>query len=441
MANPFDAFDAPAQAQGGGNPFDQFHPEDKKAAAKDWQHLSVLPFDVSKDGQDFQFNSDAGIIGSIKRALTLPGDVATGKVDPKSQEGIGRALELGALGTPMSAGMRAGEGGLIGLRQAEAKPPTAEELRAAAKGGYNQARSLGVDYAPQAVSDLSGSIARDLNGQGFIPRNAPTAHGILEDLAAIPQVGSGESAVVPFDNLHAARKALRILSQEKKDGAATPNAAAASIALRHLDGFMESPPATGVLAGPAADAGRLLQEANGNYAAAARSNKLNGIEDAADLRAAAANSGQNTGNAIRSRVASLLLNPKQISGYSPEEIAALREVSEGTTPRNVARYVGNLLGGGGGLGAVVSGGVGGAAGGAVGGPFGALAGMALPAVGMAAKAMDTAGSRRALGVADALTRERSPLFRQMQSDAPMIEQYPAARDALVRALMMRDGQQ
>ena len=44
------------------------------------------------------------------------------------------------------------------------------------------------------------------------------------------------------------------------------------------------------------------------------------------------------------------------------------------------------------------------------------------------------------GAADELIRKRSPLFAELQRNAPMIEQYPISRDALVRALLMSGDQ-
>ena len=69
---------------------------------------SVLPFSRYTDGS-VRFDSDAGVLGSLKRGMTLPGDVALGKVDPLSQEAIGRAADLGfnALGVGAGAAGRA----------------------------------------------------------------------------------------------------------------------------------------------------------------------------------------------------------------------------------------------------------------------------------------------------------------------------------------------
>ena len=108
----------------------------------------------------------------------------------------------------------------------------------------------------------------------------------------------------------------------------------------------------------------------------------------------------------------MLLSPRRMVGFNEAEEAALRAVPEGSTGRNVGRTVGNLLGGGGGIGTQ-----------AVGWGTGALAnylglgtgastavGFGVPAFGMWLKnrmGQSTADALRDVGVQ---TRQRSPLF-------------------------------
>lgn len=52
------------------------------------------------DGSDYSFDSDAGLLGAVKRAVMLPGQAMSGEVDPMSQEGIGRAFEFATVFSP-----------------------------------------------------------------------------------------------------------------------------------------------------------------------------------------------------------------------------------------------------------------------------------------------------------------------------------------------------
>jgi hypothetical protein len=132
-----------------------------------------------------------------------------------------------------------------------------------------------------------------------------------------------------------------------------------------------------------------------------------------------------------------------VRGYSPEEIAALEKVVEGDRVRNSLRFYSNLAGGGGGMGAVVSGAVAGTAGGSVGGVpvVGGLAGAAIPASGVAARLGAGALAKRSMRLADELIRSRSPLYEQMMNDPKMQVISPERRAALVRALLAAGQQQ
>lgn len=391
----------------------------------------VLPISSDQTGA-IRFDPHAGILGSITSGATLPGDVYTGKVDPLSQEGIQRAAQLATIATPVNPAVRAGEAWLPGPagvgRPGTVAAPTADQLYAAASSGYDKARGMGVVYTSRSVSNVAAAARTNLEQDGIIAELAPKTFSIVSKLENPPP-----NSTAPFTGVEAARRALGNAAQDYTN---PTEAMAARRVISALDDFVTNPDPANVVAGPAADVAATVKDARGNYAAASRSDKLQGIENAADLRAAAANSGQNGDNAIRSRVASLLLNPKQLSGFSADEQALLREVAEGSASRNVLRFVGNLLGGGGGWGSVATGVAGAVGGEQVGGLPGLIAGAAIPAVGVAAKQAANAATRRSLNAADAAVRSRSPLYNQMTSlTPPTIVPNPALRSAMARALL------
>jgi hypothetical protein len=401
------------------------NPEPSKA----WSG-SVLP--ISSDAQgNISFDSNAGVLGALKSAFTLPHDVYAGKVDPASDEGIKRTMELATFASPMSPVVRAEGVALPGIQEAIA-PPTAEALHEAANAGYEQARNMGVHYSAPHVANMANAIRQELESKGIIGEVAPKSFSILERLANPP-----EGSVAPLAGLDATRSAFGNIA---KDNPGSREQVAAGRIQQAIDEFITNPDPASVLAGPADAAAKVITDARGNYAAAKRSDKLSGIEDAAELRASVANSGQNLDNAIRQRAAAVLLKPKESYGYSPDELAAIQQVASGTPPRNVIRYVGNLLGGGGGLGAIASGAAGGAAGGFVGGPIvGGVVGAASPLVGIAAKKLGNTLTSNALNRADELVRQRSPLYEQMANEAPYSPNIPTNQIMMARALMA--GQQ
>lgn len=396
---------------------------------------SILPF--SRDAQrDVSFDSNAGILGSLKRSFMLPGDVYTGKVDPMSEEGIGRAFEFATTFSGVNPAVRAGDraipGASLAMRKGRVAPPTAAALKEASRTGYEQVRDAGVDYSAASVQNLARTAQSELEQDGVLSELAPKSFAILKKLQDAP-----DGSVAPISGIEAARRAF---GNAAKDFANPTEQLAAKRAMERIDQFVMDPDPSSIVAGPAGDAGALLRAARGNYAAAKRSDSLTGLQEAAELRAAAANSGQNTGNAVRQRIASLLLKPKDAAGFSEAEIGQLNKVARGSRTANVTRVVGNLLGGGGGLGAGFTAAAGAGAGAMTGSPAATIAGASLPLAGAASKQISNILTERALAVADKMTRARSPLYSQMAEAAPLEVISPETRAALIKALLLQQQQ-
>jgi hypothetical protein len=177
---------------------------------------------------------------------------------------------------------------------------------------------------------------------------------------------------------------------------------AAKSAQSKLDDWLANIPNADVIKGDPQAVSAILKEARANYAASERSAALDRKVVRAELRASAANSGQNVANTMRQRIADILINPNERRGYSADEIAQMERIVEGTKPGNLARFGGNMLGGGGGLGMLASGGAGMLA---AGGPQG----LALPLAGMALKKLSGASTMRQVKILDEMLRSRAPL--------------------------------
>jgi hypothetical protein len=127
----------------------------------------------------------------------------------------------------------------------------------------------------------------------------------------------------------------------------------------------------------------------------------------AEMRAAAANSGRNVSNTMRQRIADILLNPAQQRGWSASELALAEHIVRGSKTENAIRLLGNMLGGGGGVGAVISAGAGAMA---TGGP-GAVA----PLVGYSLKSLSNALTMRQIGKLSEAIRSRAPLAQSISA--------------------------
>lgn len=380
---------------------------------------SVLPFSIDEQGNT-HFDSDAGILGAFKNALTLPGDVYSGKVNPLSEEGLSRARDMAASFTPLNAGAIA--------KVARPMPaPTSDALRAASAAGYDAMRNSGATYSAEAVAALAQGMRQQAENYGILGELAPKSFSVVNRLTD-PPAGS----VAPITGLEAARRGF---INAGKDFSNETEQLAARRFKQGLDEFVQSPPTGAVVSGDAGLASSALPEARGNWAAAKRSEALTTAQDNAERAAAAANSGLNEGNAIRGRVKSLLQSPKAIAGFSDAEKAALEEVARGTATRNTLRYVAGILGGGGGLGALQAGAAGGAAAAgftATGSPWGMIGAAVPPLVGFMARKAENALTARSLARADETVRMNSPLYNALTGYGPSTQNLLLGPQSLFR---------
>lgn len=399
---------------------------------------ALWPLSVDTEGKS-HFDTNAGLLGMVRRAVTLPGDIYAGQTPVFGQdttwnpEMISRASELAALASPVNPAVRAGDMAIPGVMRATMEhinpgAPTAVALKEASGAGYDAARAAGLEISGEAVVDLARGVQSDLIGQhGIIPISAPETYGLLDKLTQQPRGG-----FVTLDSLEAARQGLgKIIGAGGREGFA------AQQAKNRIDEFLGELGPSAVVGGPSTPEGiqalaQTLRDARGNYAAAQRSNALTGtldraatgIEERALNRAQATNSGMNVDNAIRQRVASLLERPQEVAGYSGPEIGMLNDVLQGGPVRNAARRVGNLLGGGGGLAQSLMSGIGGTLGGMAADTPGIFLGAAsTPVVGSLAKTLANALARRSLNQADEAIRMRSPLYQSTLEAQPLARRW------------------
>jgi hypothetical protein len=382
--------------------------------------FSILPFSEDRQG-NVNFDSDAGVVGALKRTVQLPAQVYRGEVDPYSQGGADRTLEAALTATPLGVAARAAPGGLLSGARSYRQPvkpvPTRDEIGAAVTEGYTNARDLGAAYKPSSIADWATNTANGLDADGRIAENFPKVHALLNRLKNPPESSDDESVTVTLETLDALHRALGKIGADPNEGDA------ASFVQRQLGEFQNNMGVADVVSGAASpqEALRLIRDARGNAAAGFRSDRITGVEDTIGLRSDAANSGRNFDNTTRQRLASLLLSAKGSRGLSEAEEAAIRQVIEGTPGKNTARYVGNTLGGGGGLGQTLLGLAAGGGGMATMGPGGLALGLLPPAVGAGARTIANRMSRRELKELDELMRSRSPLAQNTPLPPPMYQ--------------------
>jgi len=358
----------------------------------------------------------AKLAKSIYSAVTLPGDVYQGNASvPQSEnmpggentDNIDRVTNLAGVISP------AANGTVAGSKVIPPTAPTPQELKSAASAGYDAARSSGIELKPSSMESFVAKTKSDLNSDGLNEVLAPKTFGVLEKMGTPP-----EGAAVTTNDF---RTMQRALGHAAKSPDPTERLSATR-AIESLNNHLENIPASDVAKGtPDEFAGVLakIKEANANYGAYKRAETISGRMDAAQLNAAGANSGQNIDNAMRQQIKGILKSPKLRSGYSADELEQMRKIVAGTSAGNVVRGVGNLLGGGGGLGALASAGAGAYA---TGGP-GAVA----PLMGYGVKQLGNKMTANQVSKLEDMIRSRSPLGQaRTPVSIPATNPYAAA---------------
>lgn len=368
----------------------------------------------------------AKLAKSIYSAVTLPGDVAQGNVSMTGEDGrtnpevISRSFDLAGVATPGSVANGSGrllakEAGLAKPAQPVAQPntaaPTIDELKAAAKASYKSPEVEGLDVKSQAIKNFAEKTQIGLNAEGFDTNVAPKTFGILANLGKVP-----ENSIVTGKNINSIRKMF-------SRATSSPDPAereAANAVLRQLDDFVPGMSQADVLAGDLTGAARQLETARGNWTAAKHAETIDNKTIQAELRAAAANSGQNVANTVRQRMADILIKPKEQRGFRPEELAQMETIVRGTGTQNAIRAAGNMMGGGLGVGGTVTG-IGASV--ATGSPLGA----AVPLAGYALKSLSNKMTLRQAEKLSEMIRSRAPLASSMQKFEEKAAEFAADR--------------
>lgn len=404
---------------------------------------SILPFSSDAQGRT-HFDSNAGIFGTMKRAFMAPGDALAGNFDAYSPEGQARAREMATVISPANPAIRAGDrvipGVLKSLTTKKADVPTAAELKEAASQGYKAARATDAQYPAQDVSKLAAGLRQHLEENGFVAENHPETFNILKRLESPPD-GDSYATISQIDGARrafskvagnfnkpseqeASNRAIRaideFISGYRPSGAVDQASPSARQSLTIYEGGRPAEPAGET---PEAQAARLITEARGNTAAAKRSERITDAGERADLNAAVANSGLNVENQIRQRLRDILLDPKKSRGYSDSELALMEQIARGTPTRNTLRFMGHVLGGGGGLGSLVATGLGGAVGSVEGAAGAALGAAAAPAAGLTMRNLSNSLTAKDLAALDAILRMRSPLYNNRTATAGMTPRF------------------
>lgn len=258
-------------------------------------------------------------------------------------EGGRQAAEGTKFETPVQlAGALIGGGAAVktfGQKAEKAAIPVYRELKDAATADYNAARNSGLELHPQGVASFASKVGQELGGpnHGFTGGqfgDAPKTFSVLDTLQKPPA-----GAVITASNVDAIRKNLGRLARETSDGKPTPDAAAASVALEHLNKYTENIPQNHILAGDPAEYLRATKQGNANYSAAQRVRSFDAKITKAENNSAGGIA-TSLENQIKSQARTILNNPKNLRGLNQAEKDQLQLINDGGPVSNTMRQLG-----------------------------------------------------------------------------------------------------
>jgi hypothetical protein len=223
------------------------------------------------------------------------------------------------------------------------KKITTADLEDSANGKYTQARTINVPYDRDKIAQLADDVDQHL-------RAAP--RGYREDLSGgtFRRVGelddvAQQSAQPTFSDLEAKRQSLNTLRNDmwSQTGRPTAEASAADIAIKKIDQFLADP--SNALPGFEAQATQtadLAKSARGDWAAMKRAQQVELAAQKGELNAATSGTGQNTENTLRQQMKAILVNPRRLAGYTPDQQSMIRDIAAGNVPRNTLRFISRL---------------------------------------------------------------------------------------------------
>lgn len=360
--------------------------------------------EVKKSEAARERSPSASVVGDVAGSMAIPGfgaealaarmgggALARGGAYGLTGAGTGAAQGAGNTysGNPWDYAQNAGIGGAVGLVTGAAggaafgarpsRPPAAATLpeqRATTDAAYNALRANPVRYGAEHYAQRADDLERNFftnPRERAIPRYSPTSFDAINEMrapaAAARKAGPGVTADVGPGDIEFTRSLLNTIPQTQEHGR---DLIAARIVKRGIDDFIENPPVGAVLPGQAnAEAARLAAQqgrlARESHAGAERSQISQNLTRRAESRAGSNNSGLNLESELRKEYRRFTSpsvrsgrTPASNAGFNADEIAAMERFHQGVdTPlRNKIRYLGNIGGGGGGLGALAAGGAG-----------------------------------------------------------------------------------
>jgi len=204
--------------------------------------------------------------------------------------------------------------------------PTAENLKKAARGIYNELDDAGAIVTSKRINSLGAGIAKKATREGIDPTLHPKSTAALN---RIIQAQDNPLTTTELDT-------LRKIAKSAAASIDPADARMGSIMVNMIDDFMDDLKPHDFAKGAAKGVGAKYKDARQLYQRAKKSELLD------EAISKAQNQATGFENGIRVQFRSLLNNKKKMRGFSAEEKSAMQKVVQGTTAANLTKLIGKL---------------------------------------------------------------------------------------------------
>ena len=159
-------------------------------------HGAIVPFSRDSGGNVYFDPMNAGPLGSIKQAATLPGRVVSGETkmpltfnpksqDPRAEPMIGEVLNFGGTFGPMNPAVRSGDKIIPGVAtrpadMSRAVTPSSAELLKEGGKQHDIFRDMPIAYDPKYMGTLADQIKNKLVKEGVNEEDSPNLYKTID---------------------------------------------------------------------------------------------------------------------------------------------------------------------------------------------------------------------------------------------------------------------
>jgi hypothetical protein len=358
------------QEQAGGDPFSKWRTTaPTPAPQEDWrtreaqENLFAMqprdPGDTEIRGNILPFSRDVetnkvslAVPGMLYDPATLPGDVYTGKVDPKTAPG--RTLGFAALATPMARGAlpkAATPPSPAAKVAANREYPTTNDIKGMSQGFYKEAEDAGVRFTGEGFGRMVAELTPAVKKAGIDPKLTPDSWSAMQRLIreiprdVKPDAMSPVTGVVPkpssktlsWEDMDTLRKVVGVARKSKNDA----DRRIGSIIADRIDEWMGAPKPKDIASGDPLRAANAAKAARGLWTRAKKAELLDRAQENA-LDAVGANySNAGMQTALRQQFRAIRKS-RDFNKFDPQEQALIKSIIRGASLENSLRWLGKF---------------------------------------------------------------------------------------------------